>query len=572
TGGLGGFGLELARWLIERGARNLVLVSRSGVRQQYQHYCLEQFELSGVRVHISTANILTIDGVNQLFKEASSMAPVGGIFHLAMVLSDGFIENQTAESFEKVCSAKVRGTQHLDVVSRKCCPNLDYFVTFSSISCGRGNAGQSNYGFANSSMERVCELRRAAGLHGLAIQWGAIGDVGVVSEQMGGNNVVIGGTMPQRMPSCLAVLDRFLQMNNAVYCSHVRAKRNNEKSSSSSGGGSGQDLLKTIANILGIKQMENLAPNTSLAELGMDSLMAVEVKQFLERNYEVILSVQELRSLTVQNLMEIGGLSQSSTSTKADSQTKANVTASKATMTLSMPVLKLPVEKFTKLNNNGNNGRPIFFLPPIEGNFELLKQLAQKFSQNPVFGLNWTDALLNCRSIEQASDYFVRLITNIVDDDGSAINLVGYSFGTMIAFDMALKFQLNKSNVSLIMLDASPINIGSTIHSYRERIYNVNTDDEHSKQTESLIFFLGQLIRIESKQLRQQIMAIEDKQQQLRKVAEILAENGMIQASDIADTMVAIESFIGKLIMMAEYKPEQKFNGDVMLIRAEESL
>lgn len=564
TGGLGGFGLELTRWLIERGARNLVLVSRSGVRQQYQRYCIEQFELSGVKVHISTANIVTMDGVNQLFKEASSMAPIGGIFHLAMVLSDGFIENQTGESFEKVCASKVRGTQILDAVSRKVCTELDYFVTFSSISCGRGNAGQTNYGFANSSMERICELRRASGLHGLAVQWGAIGDVGVVSEQMGGNNVVIGGTLPQRMPSCLSVLDRFLQMTEvAVYCSHVRAQRNNEKSSSSAG--SGQDILKTIANILGIKQLENLPPNTSLSELGMDSLMAVEVKQFLERNFEVILSVQELRSLTIKNLMEIGGLNQA---TKEDSKVKSstNTTPSKV-MALYMPVLKLPTEKFIKLNDNGK-GRPIFFLPPIEGNFELLKQLAQRCS-NPVFGLNWTAALRDCSSVDQASDYFVRLTTDIVDDC-SIINLVGYSFGAIVGFDLAHKLQSNQSQVSLTMLDASPINIGSFIHAYRDRAYNVN-DDEHSKQTESLVFLLGQLTRMDSKQLRQHLMAVKDKQQQLRKVAEILAENGLIQSSDISDTMVAIETFISKLIMLAEYKPEQKFTGDVMLIRAEET-
>lgn len=51
------------------------------------------------------------------------------------------------------------------------------FVVFSSVSCGRGNAGQSNYGMSNSVMERICEKRRSDGLPGLAIQWGAIGDV-----------------------------------------------------------------------------------------------------------------------------------------------------------------------------------------------------------------------------------------------------------------------------------------------------------------------------------------------------------------------------------------------------------
>ncbi|GFU21621.1 fatty acid synthase [Nephila pilipes] len=73
---------------------------------------------------------------------------------------------QTAEAYEEVCAPKADATLHLDELSRKLCPHLDHFVCFSSISCGRGNAGQSNYGFANSVMERICEERRSAGLHG----------------------------------------------------------------------------------------------------------------------------------------------------------------------------------------------------------------------------------------------------------------------------------------------------------------------------------------------------------------------------------------------------------------------
>lgn len=67
------------------------------------------------------------------------------------------------------------GTIALDVATRELAPELEYFVAFSSVSCGRGNAGQTNYGFANSVMERVVERRQADGLPGLAVQWGAIG-------------------------------------------------------------------------------------------------------------------------------------------------------------------------------------------------------------------------------------------------------------------------------------------------------------------------------------------------------------------------------------------------------------
>ncbi len=77
------------------------------------------------------------------------------------------MENQSKELFQEVADTKVAGTLHLDHVTRECCSDsLDWFVVFSSVSSGRGNAGQANYGFANSLMERVCEQRRYDGLPG----------------------------------------------------------------------------------------------------------------------------------------------------------------------------------------------------------------------------------------------------------------------------------------------------------------------------------------------------------------------------------------------------------------------
>jgi len=73
------------------------------------------------------------------------------------------------------------------------CPQLRHFVVFSSVSCGHGNAGQTNYGMANSVMERVCEARVRQGFPGLAVQWGAVGDVGLVADMQEDNvEIVIG--------------------------------------------------------------------------------------------------------------------------------------------------------------------------------------------------------------------------------------------------------------------------------------------------------------------------------------------------------------------------------------------
>lgn len=103
---------------------------------------------------------------------------------MAAKLSDAILENQTVESFEQCLATKSTATKCLDEVSRRHCRNLHHFVVFSSVSCGLGNAGQSNYGMANSVMERIMEERAKEGLPAKAIQWGAIGDVGLVARLM----------------------------------------------------------------------------------------------------------------------------------------------------------------------------------------------------------------------------------------------------------------------------------------------------------------------------------------------------------------------------------------------------
>lgn len=103
---------------------------------------------------------------------------VGGIFNLAVILRDSIFENQDSDKFLESFGPKVFATRYLDELSRALCQRLKYFVVFSSASCGRGNAGQTNYGMANAIMERIIEKRVRDNLPGKAIQWGAVGEVG----------------------------------------------------------------------------------------------------------------------------------------------------------------------------------------------------------------------------------------------------------------------------------------------------------------------------------------------------------------------------------------------------------
>ncbi|KAL0116862.1 hypothetical protein PUN28_010028 [Cardiocondyla obscurior] len=245
-GGLGGFGLELADWLIIRGAKNVVLTSRTGIKNGYQHMKLDRWKSYGVNVLIiSGADASNRKDCEFILNSAEKQGSVDAIFNLAVVLKDSICKNQTPESFEESFKAKARTTKMLDELSRSLCPKLQHFVVFSSVSCGRGNAGQTNYGMGNSIMERICERRVADGLPGLAIQWGAIGEVGLVADWQDNNKeLVIGGTLQQRISSCLEKLEHFLLQNCPIVSSMVVAEKR-------VGAYGAANVVEAVANILG---------------------------------------------------------------------------------------------------------------------------------------------------------------------------------------------------------------------------------------------------------------------------------------------------------------------------------
>ena len=421
----------------------------------------------GVRVIISKANITTMEGAEQLIKEASRFASVGGIFNLAMVLQDAILENQTLETWQTCCDPKVNGILNLDKVSRLCCPHLDYFVAFSSVCCGRGNPGQANYGYANSVMERICEERRKEGLPALAIQWGTVGDAGFVADSVG--NVSVAGSSPQKMDSCLEVLDTFLSSDSTVVSSIVKADKKADRSSKKG------DLLNTVLHVLGIKNSDSLSPNSNLGDLGMDSLMGVEIKQVLERDYGTVMSMQEIRLITIEQLKNF------KTSGNTNKESKNEVKGINVKVSLS-----LTSEPFIYLNDK-KEGNPVFFLPPLEGHFALCELIARELNR-PVIGLNWTRPMNKFASIEEVGNEWSQLMLKI--QSTGIYDIVGYSFGSTVAFEIATQLQQKNHHINnLILLDGTP----SQMSAYMNVAYTMhgNVNDSTTAHTEALIHFIG---------------------------------------------------------------------------------
>jgi acyl transferase domain-containing protein/NADPH:quinone reductase-like Zn-dependent oxidoreductase/acyl carrier protein len=182
TGGLGGFGLATARWLIERGARHLVLVGRSGASTESTRSAVAQMRALGATVLVEALDIADADAADALFAGlAHSMPPLAGVVHAAMVLDDAIVANLDEARLTGVLRPKVAGAENLDRLSRGL--SLDYFILFSSATTVIGNPGQSAYVAANGFLEGLARRRHEAGLPALAVAWGGIADVGVLARK-----------------------------------------------------------------------------------------------------------------------------------------------------------------------------------------------------------------------------------------------------------------------------------------------------------------------------------------------------------------------------------------------------
>ncbi len=348
TGGLGGFGLEIARWLVKRGARHLVLVSRRGVADEAATAAIEQLRGSGAEVVLRAADVADADQVDALIADlAGSMPPLSGIFHAAMVIDDGLLLQLDAARLRKVLEPKVGGCVNLHRATQD--RPLRYFVMFSSASALAGNPGQANYVAANGFLDAFAHYRRAQGLPALTVNWGRIADVGYVARSKTVGDALdkrgFEGITPDRATEALERLlmqglsqAAVMRMNwqavanlNAQAARSKRYERLGVEESERSGTverglvrrliadrpaaeryAATQDYVtKQVSRVLGTAA-SRLDPDELLNELGLDSLMAVELINQVEVELDVSLPtakvIQEptITKLTTMALDQMG--------------------------------------------------------------------------------------------------------------------------------------------------------------------------------------------------------------------------------------------------------------------------
>ena len=341
TGGLGGFGLQTARWLAEHGAGHLVLLSRRGPEAPEAETARAELAAAGAQAHILACDV---SDAGQLAEVLATMGrelpPLKGIVHAAMVLDDGLIQNLDAARFNAVLQPKMLGAWHLHELTAGL--PLDFFVVYSSATTFIGNPGQANYVAANLYLEALVAHRRAMGLPGTSVCWGAIGDVGYLARNEDIKDALqsrLGGA-PLKSEQALArlgdmlatgrtgiaimdfdwhALSRFLQATASPRFDDPRRRAGKAAESTDAGdihaliAGHSEDevrdilrqlLTDEIAQILRLPA-DRIPPDRSLYDIGMDSLMGVELVLGIEKRFGINLPVMALsEGPTIERISE----------------------------------------------------------------------------------------------------------------------------------------------------------------------------------------------------------------------------------------------------------------------------
>lgn len=333
TGGLGGIGSVLCKWLIQQEVNSIILLGRRPLNDEITAM-LNPLRVEGISINYMQTDVSDCQQLRQTLMEIQNTLPaIKGIFHAAGTLSDGLWSQLTWQNFDQVFAAKVQGACNLHHLSVELLPELEQFVMFSSISSLLGTPGQANYAAANTFLDNLAHYRVQAGLPALSINFGPWQQVGMtrdlaqswsaygihnISEALGlaALKQAMSGSftqlclMPNNMASQRAHLPRsYKKLLAEIIPATEEAQHASTKQQS-------QDLIvrlksqqpeqrvtelteffmKEVRSILRLKESDPLPMNTNLLSLGMDSILGMELVRQLQ-------SKLSLENLSIQALL-----------------------------------------------------------------------------------------------------------------------------------------------------------------------------------------------------------------------------------------------------------------------------
>ncbi len=330
TGGVGGLGLRVAQWMVERGARHLTLVARREPSESARATVTSLRE-AGAHVSVVQADVSSASQMARVIADIDrDLPPLRGIIHAAGVIDDGLLLQQDWQRFTGVMAPKIAGAWNLHTLTLD--RPLDFFVMFSSMAAVLGSIGQASYAAGNAFLDSLAAHRRVQGLAGLSINWGPWADVGMAaSHQAARKQTALMGVSPIAPEAGLQIFERLLndslpqigvmavnwrefpaEAAAASLLSDLISQSAQSDSAATRGGGNSQ-LLETLfkaepearqsmletylreqlAQVLGSSPSE-IDVQQPLANLGIDSLMAVELRTRVQRGLNVVLPIENV--------------------------------------------------------------------------------------------------------------------------------------------------------------------------------------------------------------------------------------------------------------------------------------
>ncbi|KAI0456999.1 putative polyketide synthase [Xylaria acuta] len=357
TGGTRGIGLNLASWMIENGAHNIVLLGRSGSSGLDVQKLLNQYEGTDIRVRAIACDVGSRKALANVLENIKDLPPVRGVVHGALQLNDKILENATYDDWETITGPRVRGAWNL----HELLPNdLDFYILLGSFLGDTGNAGQSIYASTAAFYDAFAQYRSARGQYTVCVALPVVLDVGYVAannlsemlkESLGATltmadirtiikGIIMGRSSPFHHNSKAAAFRMYLdgqpiQDGPWKYFHPVhtkeRLKAERKKRGKTGGGGLGSDMYSTLwtsaddpvvglteALITKVSAMimmdrDDVGAEVPLGSYGLDSLVSVELRNWIRRETDVelplsaITQAENLQSLAANILAQREG-------------------------------------------------------------------------------------------------------------------------------------------------------------------------------------------------------------------------------------------------------------------------
>lgn len=180
AGGLGGLGRSAARWMASMGAKNLILLSRSGPKATAAQELIRELTDQGVRVRAPQCDLTSSEALTRALEECRDLPPIRGCIQGTMVLQDTIFESLTFSQWDTTLQSKVKSTENLHA---QLPAELDFFILLSSLAGVIGHISQANYAAGNTFQDAFAAYRRSLGQRAVALDLGWMREIGVAAEQ-----------------------------------------------------------------------------------------------------------------------------------------------------------------------------------------------------------------------------------------------------------------------------------------------------------------------------------------------------------------------------------------------------